>query len=375
MKAGWSEKRFDEVLEIRNGKNQREVESKDGEYPIFGSAGNVMGYATSFICEAGTTIIGRKGNINTPIFSETRFWNVDTAFGLAAKPGLDSKYLYYYCLSFDFSALNRGTTVPSLVKSELLGISLPVAPLPEQQRIVTLLDEAFDGIATAKAHAQKNLQNARAIFDSHLQSVFDEAAEIGEPVMLADLATDITDGDHMPPPKALQGVPFITIGNIAKDTRTIDFSDTFMVSRDYFDGLKANKKPQLGDVLYTVTGSFGVPVLINERREFCFQRHIGLVRPKPGVSSKWLYYLLMSPQVFKQANDGATGTAQKTVSLKVLRGYKVPRVPLAMQLTTVAKLDSLSEETQRLESIYQQKLTALDELKKSLLHRAFNGQL
>jgi type I restriction enzyme, S subunit len=93
------------------------------------------------------------------------------------------------------------------------------------------------------------------------------------------------------------------------------------------------------------------------------------------VNSEWLYYLLMSPQVFNQANEGATGTAQKTVSLKVLRSYRVPRVSLAIQLTTVAKLNSLFEETQRLESIYQQKLTALDELKKSLLHRAFNGDL
>ena len=269
----------------------------------------------------------------------------------------------------------NGAAQPNLSSGSLKQFLIPLPPLLEQQRIVTLLDEAFDGIATAKAKAEKNLQNARAIFESHLQSVFDEAAEIGESVVLTDLATDVTDGDHMPPPKALQGVPFITIGNIAKDTRTIDFSDTFMVSRVYFDGLKANKKPQLGDVLYTVTGSFGVPVLINESREFCFQRHIGLVRPKPEVSSEWLYYLLMSPQVFKQANEGATGTAQKTVSLKVLRGYKVPKVPLAMQLTTVAKLNSLFEETQRLEAIYQQKLTALDELKKSLLHRAFNGDL
>lgn len=245
----------------------------------------------------------------------------------------------------------------------------------EQQRIVTLLDKAFDGIATAKANAEKNLQNARAIFESHLQSVFNDAAELGEAVVLADLATDITDGDHMPPPKALHGVPFITIGNIAKDTRTVDFSDTFMVPRTYFDSLKANKKPQLGDVLYTVTGSYGVPVLINETREFCFQRHIGLVRPKPEVSSGWLYYLLMSPQVFKQADEGATGTAQKTVSLKVLRGYKVPKIPLVMQLKMVAKLDSFFEVTQRLESIYQRKLTLLDELKKSLLHRAFNGDL
>jgi type I restriction enzyme S subunit len=83
----------------------------------------------------------------------------------------------------------------------------------------------------------------------------------------------------------------------------------------------------------------------------------------------------MSPQVFKQANDGATGTAQKTVSLKVLRGYRIPKIPLDMQLTRVAKLDFLFEETRRLETTYQRKLAALDELKKSLLHSAFNGEL
>lgn len=269
----------------------------------------------------------------------------------------------------------NGATVDTLTIQKLQSVRLNIPPLTEQHRIVAILDEAFDGIATAKANAEKNLQNARSIFESHLQSVFNDATKLGQTVVLADLATDITDGDHMPPPKTLEGVPFITIGNIAKDTHTVDFSDTFMVPRDYFDSLKANKRPQLGDVLYTVTGSYGVPVLIKEHREFCFQRHIGLVRPKPDVSSEWLYYLLMSPQVIKQANDGATGTAQKTVSLKVLRGYKVPKIPLAMQLTMVAKLSSFFEETQRLETTYQQKLTALEELKKSLLHRAFNGDL
>jgi type I restriction enzyme S subunit len=179
----------------------------------------------------------------------------------------------------------------------------------------------------------------------------------------------------MPPPKAPSGVPFITIGNVAKDTRIIDFSDTFMVSNDYFNKLKPNKKPRKGDVLYTVTGSFGIPVLIAESRDFCFQRHIGLIRPKSDVDSVWLYYLLLSPQVFKQASDGATGTAQKTVSLKLLRGFQVPRIPLDFQQTVAAKLNLAIEETQRLESIYQQKITALDELKKALLHQAFSGQL
>jgi type I restriction enzyme, S subunit len=280
--------------------------------------------------------------------------------GLVPRNQIDHKFLYYYLGSIVdlLNDLGTGATFKELSGGKLKEVFVPLPPLPEQQRIVSLLDETFDGIATARAHAERNLQNARAIFQSHLQSAIAKAFEFGETVALSDLATDISDGDHMPPPKSLRGVPFITIGNIAKDTRTIDFSDTFMVSRTYYDALKANKKPQIGDVLYTVTGSFGVPVLVTQSREFCFQRHIGLVRPK-----------------FQQANDGATGTAQKTVSLKVLRSYQVPRIPLSNQLETVAKLDSLFADTQHLESLYQRKLTALDELKKSLLHQAFSGQL
>ena len=265
--------------------------------------------------------------------------------------------------------------MPRADMSEVMGFDFPLPPLPEQHRIVAILDEAFDGIATAKANAEKNLQNARALFESHLQKVFTAAWATGELVALADLATDISDGDHMPPPKAESGVPFITIGNVAKDSRTIDFTDTFKVPREYFDALKPNKKPRIGDVLYTVTGSFGIPILVKEQQDFCFQRHIGLVRPKPDVRSEWLYFLLMSPQIVRQANEGATGTAQKTVSLKVLRGFEVPRIPVANQVTAIEKLNTLAAETQRLESLYRQKLTALDNLKKSLLHQAFTGAL
>jgi type I restriction enzyme S subunit len=163
--------------------------------------------------------------------------------------------------------------------------------------------------------------------------------------------------------------------NSNKESRRIEFGDTFMVTRDYFSSLKAKRKPKRGDVLFTVTGSFGIPVLVEDDVEFCFQRHIGLIRPKPTTDSAWLNYLLLSPQVFRQADEGATGTAQKTVSLGVLRRIAVPRVPLPQQRHAVATLDSLSTETQRLESIYQRKLAALDELKKSLLHQAFSGQL
>ena len=300
-------------------------------------------------------------------------------FPIQVKPGLLREYLCHWLMSESvvesINATCTGARMPRADMNEVLNFNIPVPSEQRQHRIVTLLDEAFADIATAKANAEKNLQNARELFNSHLDAIVVHAQENGEIVALSELATDITDGDHMPPPKVEQGLPFITIGNIDKQTRSIDFSDTFKVPREYFDGLKANKKPMRGDVLYTVTGSFGIPVLVEDDTEFCFQRHIGLIRPKADVDSTWLHYLLQSPQAFNQAADGATGTAQKTVSLKVLRNLQVPRISPKDQLAHVETLRSVEAECRRLESIYRQKLSALDDLKKSLLHQAFSGQL
>jgi len=296
---------------------------------------------------------------------------------ITPKNGLLPKYLFHLMTSDAYKdfigALADGANINNLKFDDLKNFFVPLAPLPEQRRIVGVLDEAFEGIATAKANAEKNLQNARALFESHLQSVFTRREN---EVELSELASDITDGDHMPPPKAPSGVPFITISDIVKNTREIDFTNTFTVPMEYFRNLKPNKKPRLGDVLYTVTGAtLGIPVQVKEQRDFCFQRHIGLVRPKPGTDSTWLSYALLSPQVFRQATLGSTGAAQKTVSLSVLRGLKVPKMALTEQKRIAAQLGAVFAETQRLASIYQQKLAALDELKKSLLHQAFSGEL
>jgi type I restriction enzyme S subunit len=292
----------------------------------------------------------------------------------------DASTLVPRFLMYSFTSRNaelneqaRGVAQKGIYLESLRELDVAYPPLPEQQRIVGILDEAFEGIATAKANAEKNLQNARALFESHLQSVFTRREN---EVELSELASDITDGDHMPPPKAPSGVPFITISDIVKNTREIDFSNTFTVPTEYFRNLKPNKKPRLGDVLYTVTGAtLGIPVLVKEQRDFCFQRHIGLVRPKPDTDSTWLSYALLSPQVFRQATLGSTGAAQKTVSLSVLRGLKVPKMALTEQKRIAAQVGAVFAETQRLASIYQHKLAALDELKKSLLHQAFSGEL
>ena len=148
---------FDDVLVIKNGKNQRAVENTVGRYPIYGSGG-VMGHADQFICDANTVVIGRKGNINSPIFVEEPFWNVDTAFGLAAcESVLLPKYLYYFCLQFDFERLNKTVTIPSLTKSDLLKIQIDVPALSEQSVAVSKL-EAVETIINLRKQQLSTLE-------------------------------------------------------------------------------------------------------------------------------------------------------------------------------------------------------------------------
>jgi len=297
---------------------------------------------------------------------------------LRPSASLKADFLYYFLLQDSFrnagaKSMTGAAGQKRVTKTYVESQQIPVPPLREQERIVAILNDAFDGIAKARTNASTNGKNARSIFESQLQLAFARPKELAA---LSELAIDITDGDHSPPPKADSGIPFITISNILKETRRIDFSDTFMVSVDYYERLKPNRKPRQGDVLYTVTGAtLGIQVQVDHETRFCFQRHIGLIRPRSGVDSCWLSYALLSPQAFRQATEGSTGAAQKTVSLSVLRNLKVPRLTESEQLVQASRLAQLEDEMRRLVAAYSSKIRALDALKQSLLHQAFTGKL
>ncbi|MDG9306846.1 restriction endonuclease subunit S, partial [Streptococcus pneumoniae] len=128
----WKVSKWNEILTIRNGKNQKQVEDADGKFPIYGSGG-IMGYAKDWIVKKNSVIIGRKGNINKPILVRENFWNVDTAFGLEpVLEKINSEYLFYFCQLYNFEKLNKAVTIPSLTKSDLLNISIPLPPLALQ---------------------------------------------------------------------------------------------------------------------------------------------------------------------------------------------------------------------------------------------------
>lgn len=172
MRKGWEYKRWKEVLTIINGKNQSAVVDENGEYPIYGSGG-IMGYANNWLCPENCVIIGRKGNINKPIFVETKFWNVDTAFGLNAnKEYLLPKFLYYFCLDYNFERHNKAVTIPSLTKADLLKIDIPLPPLSTQLAIVSELDKINELIRLKKEQLKD--------FDNLAQSLFYEM--FGDPM-------------------------------------------------------------------------------------------------------------------------------------------------------------------------------------------------
>ncbi|MCX7749203.1 MAG: restriction endonuclease subunit S [Clostridia bacterium] len=204
---------FSDVLQIKNGRNQRQVENPNGKYPIYGSGG-IMGYADSYICEANTVIIGRKGSINNPIFVKEPFWNVDTAFGLVANEEiLNPKYLYYFCKSFDFDRLNTTVTIPSLTKINLLKVEMPLPSLDEQNEIASVIDKATDLITLRKQQLNK--------LDLMVKSRFVEM--FGDPVanpmgwevkQLGELCNISRGGSPRPIEQYLGGtVPWIKIGD------------------------------------------------------------------------------------------------------------------------------------------------------------------
>ena len=238
---------FDDVLIIKNGKNQRAVENPDGKYPIYGSGG-IMGYADDYICEADTVIVGRKGSINNPIFVEEPFWNVDTAFGLVAKREvLLPRYLYYFCRNYDFERLNKAVTIPSLTKSDLLKIEITLPSLEIQEKIVNKLLKIEEVIQARQQQLQK--------MDELVKARFVEL--FGDPVLnqhgwrkvALEVNATLLNGRAYKQDELLDSgkYPVLRVGNFFSN-RGWYYSDLELDDDKYCDN---------GDLLYAWSASFG----------------------------------------------------------------------------------------------------------------------
>jgi type I restriction enzyme S subunit len=257
------------------------------------------------------------------------------------------KFLYQLLTHVELP--KRGAAQPFISKGDIQTFQVPVPTLPEQQRIVSLLDEAFAGIATAKANAEKNLQNARALFESHLQSVFTQRGEGWVETTIGDQLTlqrgfDITkrhqnEGD----------VPVVSSGGIKS------YHDKAMAGAP---GVVIGRKGTLGKVFYI-------------EKDYWPHDTTLWVKDFKGNEPRFVYYLFAVLDVKKFDS----GTANPALNRNQVHPLPVTWPPVAHQKKIIAKLDSLHQQTQRLAGIYERKLAALEALKKSLLHLAFSGEL
>ena len=332
-----------------------------------------------------TKVIGRAG------ISKMDY--LDVAFGaflLLVRPStkVNQRYIDYFFLSDNYrnriKKLASGININNIRGEYITETLVPLAPLAEQQRIVDRIESLFTKLDEAKEKAQAVVDSFRTrkaailhkAFTGELTAKWREEHGVRmdswEVRTLDSVCSSIFDGDHMPPPKAESGIPFLVISNV--NTGHLTFENTRFVPQEYYDTLSDTRKPQLGDVLYTLVGSFGIPVVVNSKRPFCFQRHMALLRPI-DVSSQFLWYILQTPEMYDKASSIATGTAQLTVPIKGLRAMTIPRPNIAEQVEIVRILDGFFAGEQFAKEAAEAVLDQIDLMKKSILARAFRGEL
>ncbi|MDD6119673.1 MAG: restriction endonuclease subunit S [Selenomonadaceae bacterium] len=264
---------------------------------------------------------------------------------------------------------SKGVNLPRVSAKEVLQARVPLPPMEEQQRIVQRIESLF-----AKLDAAEVRLNAVAATFAPRKAVLLRSAIHGKLTTLQDMCKSIFDGDHMPPPKVEEGVPFLVIANV--HTGKLDFSQTRYVPQSYYDKLSTTRKPEKGDVLYTLVGSYGIPVLVDTDQAFCFQRHMGLLKPDHSkVETKYLWYALQLQNVFQQATAIAKGTAQLTVPIKGFRQLHIPLPPLPEQRAIVAQLDRLLAREHQAAVAVTRARTELRRLRAAILASAFRGEL
>lgn len=395
MKAGWQSLRFSDLGRVFNGNSISEADKK--KY----FAGQVeglpyiatkdVGFDHSINYESGVRIpegrqrdfklapaktvlvcaeggsAGRKiAHLDEPVSFGNKL------FAISPSHPHSSRFVFYYCLSDAFSKQFRAEMAGliggvSINKFKELTIQLPAAA--EQQRIVTILDETFDGIATAKANAEKNLQNARALFESHLQSVFSERgeglknSELGAVCVFSQgIQVDVKHQSESK--KGDDQVRFL---------RIVDFTQGGEPPR-YIDNPGAKFIVVASDIALVRYGaSTG---FVCRGLDGAIANNLFRVIPNDSLlTTEYLYWFLKSPLFQDEIKRKMNGAAMPAISFGMIKDINLPMSSFADQARVVSMLNELAFEVSRLESIYLRKLTALDDLKKSLLHQAFSGQL
>lgn len=372
MRKGWEYKKLGEVATYINGYAFKPDQWKESGTPIvriqnLNNENAPYNYYDGEVpdkvkIQNGDLLISWSASLGAYIWHGGNAFLNQHIFKVAFDKTDIDKFFLKYAVTSKLAAMAEqvhGATMKHIVKKDFDNTQIPYPPLSTQLAIVSELDKINELIRLKKEQLKD--------FDNLAQSLFYEM--FGDPVenekgwevkKLGDICADITDGDHMPPPKSEFGIPFITISDIDKDTRCLNFENTFYVPEDYYNNLKENRKPQKGDLLYTVTGSYGIPVIVKTDKKFCFQRHIALLRPnKEILSTIFLCYWVLSDGVKFMADKVATGIAQKTVGLNSIRKFSCILPPLSLQRLFAQRIEQIEREKSEVQKSIQDLETLL----------------
>jgi type I restriction enzyme, S subunit len=400
MKSGWQTKKLGHLCEIELGKtpsraNKAFWDEKRETSNVWLSIADLLNGEDNFVIDSKEYLSDKGAAVSKTVCKGTLLASFKLTLGRLAFAGRDlftneaiaalnifneqelsKEFLFYFLHHFDWDKACEGDVKlkgKTLNKAKLKEMDVHFPTLSEQQRIVGILDEAFDGIATAKANAEKNLQNARELFESHLQSVFTQRGEGWKQKTLEEIAITFGRGKsrHRPrnEPRLYGGeYPFIQTGDIRNSDHFItEYSQTYSEA-----GLAQSKLWPKGTICITIAANIAETGILDF--DACFPDSvIGVVANPEEADVDYVEYLLQSFKVRIQAMG--KGSAQANINMGTFENERFPFPTVSEQKQIVEKLNYLREETQRLESIYQQKLAALDALKKSLLDQAFRGQL
>ena len=355
--------KFSEVLTIVNGRNQKQVVCDDGKYPIYGSGG-IMGYANDYICKAETVVIGRKGSINKPIFVETPFWNVDTAFGLCANSEkLNPKYLYYFCEKFDFEKLNTTVTIPSLTKSNLLNVEIPLPNLEKQKQIVELLDKVTSLIFLRKQQLSKLDELVKARFVEMFGVVHDSVLY---PYVPVKSFTSVVSG----------GTPnrnvseFWNNGSI-RWVKTTELQNNVICNTDEkitqagLDNSSAKIIPP-NTVLIAMYGQGKTRGMTGYTSIECATNQAcACILPCEQFNQNYLWrYMILS---YDKLRDMAKGGNQPNLNIGIIKNFPVLKPPIELQNDFAAFVERVDQQKQAV----QQSLEKLELMKKALMQEYF----
>jgi type I restriction enzyme, S subunit len=399
MRKGWEIKRLKEVCEkITDGTHQTPTYFDSGY--IFLSSGNVTSGTINWdkikyideqqhlemqkrVSPKINDILLAKNGTTGVAAMVNRDVDFDIYVSLALLRPIEvitPHYLLYFINSplakAQFNSRLKGAGVPNLHLNEIREVEIPFPnDKEEQQRIISILDEAFSSIEQVKENLQRNLQNAKELFQSESRTTFlDKISGINFEA-LDSLCELIVDCEHKTAPTQAIGYPSIRTPNIGKGVLILD--NVNRVSEETYIEWTRRAIPQANDLILAREAPAGNVAVIPENLEVCLGQRTVLIRPKKDkFNSSYLAYLLLSKDVQEAFLSHSRGATVEHINMKDIRAFKIYNLSsIETQQKIVQQLDKLSTETKRLEAMYQQKLDALEELKKSILQKAFSGEL